>query len=656
MNGRTSLLIALAALATGAAAVSCRDATGPDDGWARTIRLDSPTDRSELVGDTFRIGAAVLDTEGKTVPGAPLAFTSDRPEIASVDSSGLVTPLAPGTARITAWSGRFASTVDVHVSWGELASIHLDTPSGGVIHASLWGLTPTYVRFRVVTRNGATGVCGQVPLSFTTDSLVAWVEHSPLPGDPCMLRIVPRGQGTTALKITGPGLDVTPATVHVSNDRYRLWLDHEDGNLVAGALVTYRVTVMDETGRPAAGVPLRFDTSDGTVLESPVSTDPAGTARVHWSLPADRVTPTLRAVVADGGGSSAEARPTVKRPSELRWTFQRVDGSGDVYTGMTLQYRVTVADDAGRPVRGLLLSFEAFEGTATPQSARTDTAGTATVSWTMPKRVPGYSSVSIGVLVGSYVGTYRLVQLKPRYLLVGGREDGRQAKEGITVGSTIPVRYTAVDQLLGQPLAALPLLVASTPDGTPAAAKMVTDATGTVRITWGLPTRLSGQGTAMAATLVVQGQWPDGEPFSVPVSVVVVPDVPATILPAAEECTPRPGRPPACVWIVGGIWYPGPTLPWSERIRGDTVISGPGTYSALGAMLVDRYSNVTAAVPTIIADQDASIIGVGMTVPGRVASSNFIRLAPGFTSQWVTITYPGIAPRRVLVCPEPCRP
>ena len=56
-----------------------------------------------------------LVTEGQSIAAAA-TWVSDNPGVATVDASGLVTAVAPGTANLTATNGAYTATAIVTVS------------------------------------------------------------------------------------------------------------------------------------------------------------------------------------------------------------------------------------------------------------------------------------------------------------------------------------------------------------------------------------------------------------------------------------------------------------------------------------------------------------------------------------------------------------
>jgi uncharacterized protein YjdB len=79
-------------------------------------------------GDTVQLSAGALNQAGNPVPGVAFAWSSDHPDFASVDQSGLVTAQGNGTANITASGGGKSGSVAVSVQQ-VLAEVVLTQPS-----------------------------------------------------------------------------------------------------------------------------------------------------------------------------------------------------------------------------------------------------------------------------------------------------------------------------------------------------------------------------------------------------------------------------------------------------------------------------------------------------------------------------------------------
>ena len=75
---------------------------------------DSGSTRLE-VGRTVGLTASLLDGAQRPLAGRPVEWTSLVPAVATVSASGVLTAVAPGTARITAMSGGRTGAIEVRV-------------------------------------------------------------------------------------------------------------------------------------------------------------------------------------------------------------------------------------------------------------------------------------------------------------------------------------------------------------------------------------------------------------------------------------------------------------------------------------------------------------------------------------------------------------
>jgi uncharacterized protein YjdB len=66
-------------------------------------------------GRTQTIKFDVVDKKGRPLPGVPVAWTSDKPAVASVDNNGLVRSLAPGRAILSAAAQTATGSASVEV-------------------------------------------------------------------------------------------------------------------------------------------------------------------------------------------------------------------------------------------------------------------------------------------------------------------------------------------------------------------------------------------------------------------------------------------------------------------------------------------------------------------------------------------------------------
>lgn len=331
------------------APAACRDepftATRPG---ADAIHVQ-PAALTLAVGQEARLEAVVVDRAGRAVPGAELFFRSDRPHVTEVSPAGNVKALSTGTATVTAYHGRLRTLVQVQVTVpdasGELVAFSLLVGNASrILAVDTWSLSHVYLPFTATGRNGES-LCGRVPLSFRSDSLVARAEPPPALGDPCRIRIVPRDAGKTRLVVRA-GAFADSVEVVVTRTRYRAILEELDLGAgqprTVGDTVHYRFTGIDEHGNGVRGLSLRF-TAPGVLSATTATTDSLGQATVEWRLPTKLPDPllaehtVLRVFSAwpDGGIFLEQAFVALKpdRPVALVFMVERLVAARSIFCG-----------------------------------------------------------------------------------------------------------------------------------------------------------------------------------------------------------------------------------------------------------------------------------------------------------------------------------
>lgn len=77
------------------------DVSGPDGEPAASIVVSPSSDTLTFLGETAQFAASAYDVMGDWIPGKSFLWTSSRPDLASVDASGLVTAVENGATTIT---------------------------------------------------------------------------------------------------------------------------------------------------------------------------------------------------------------------------------------------------------------------------------------------------------------------------------------------------------------------------------------------------------------------------------------------------------------------------------------------------------------------------------------------------------------------------
>ncbi len=93
-------------------------------------RVDvEPVKAPLVVGATTKLAAIARSAEGNPRSDVSLNWTSNKPEVATVDGAGVVTAVSPGQARISAAAGEANGSVDVTAIKNTLAGLSIDPRS-----------------------------------------------------------------------------------------------------------------------------------------------------------------------------------------------------------------------------------------------------------------------------------------------------------------------------------------------------------------------------------------------------------------------------------------------------------------------------------------------------------------------------------------------
>lgn len=190
-----------------------------------SIQITTPTGGAPSLesGDTLQLAAAVVDGKGTVVPGRPITWSNSNPTVATVDDSGRVVALAPGTTQISAASGGQTSAIAVTVAPPAVATIaivpgstRLDAGRPITLSVVLRDKRGTILTGRLITFSSsdvtratvsATGVLlglklGDVDITATSEGKSASLRFTVAPGVPASVTISPRPslleQGQTA--------------------------------------------------------------------------------------------------------------------------------------------------------------------------------------------------------------------------------------------------------------------------------------------------------------------------------------------------------------------------------------------------------------------------------------------------------------------------
>ncbi|MCC6431395.1 MAG: Ig-like domain-containing protein [Gemmatimonadaceae bacterium] len=173
----------------------------------------TPATTTLIVGVTQQLSAQITDAQGNLLTGRPIAYASDAPTVASVSASGLVTALAPGTARITATSEGKTGVSTVQVIPVPVASVQVTPATATLLTGRTQQLTATprsaagtVLTGRVIT--WATGAPGIATVSAT--GLVSAIA----PGIALVLATIDGVTQSATITVTAPAIasvTITPS-------------------------------------------------------------------------------------------------------------------------------------------------------------------------------------------------------------------------------------------------------------------------------------------------------------------------------------------------------------------------------------------------------------------------------------------------------------
>jgi uncharacterized protein YjdB len=169
--------------------------------------------RTIETSDTLQLSAAALDASGAPIAGRTIEWTSAAPTVASVDASGRVVALSPGTTDISASSGGRTAVTTVAVVRPAVRTLDLSAPATHLDAGATLALiaTPRDKRGTALVRRdvvfassdvavatvSAAGVVtglapGAVTITATSEGITARLELTVVPGAPASVVIAPR--------------------------------------------------------------------------------------------------------------------------------------------------------------------------------------------------------------------------------------------------------------------------------------------------------------------------------------------------------------------------------------------------------------------------------------------------------------------------------
>jgi uncharacterized protein YjdB len=369
----------------------------------------APPSVTVTAGQTSQLTATVKDANGSVISGAPVTWTVDKPSVAIVGSTGLVSGQAAGTATVTATSG--SVHVDVPVT------VTLPPPNAVVVSPGTVALLVSQRQQLTGTVTDASGntIPGQTITWESSNSAVAAVGTTGL-----VIAVAP---GTATITATSGSVhgtaDVTVSPVPVR--RVTLtpdalsFTEGDQGTQLAVALLDSAGGTLSQTGRT-----INWSSSNSAV---------ASVNGTGFVTPGTAGQAVITAALA-GTGLSATATVTVTRVPVASVT---VTPSPDTLVPLQqLQLTATPQDAGGNPLTGRTITWEGSD----------DNIATVSSNGRVTALSPG--SMTVSATAGGKTGTATIVVVNVPVASV----ELSPTTQSVVVGQTTPA-FTAVTKDAG---------------------------------------------------------------------------------------------------------------------------------------------------------------------------------------------------------------
>ncbi len=324
-----------------------------------SVSITPPT-ASLTTGSTVQLTATALDAAGNVLTGRAVTWTSGTPAVATVNSAGLVTGVAPGTAVITADVGGVTATATMTVTLVPVASVTV-TPGGATVTA---GAT---VQLTATPRDAAGNVLsGRTTAWKAATTTVATVNANGL--------VSAVSAGTSVITATIDGISAN-VTITVTNAPViSASVSPTSSNIVVGGTVQLTVTARDGSGNVVTGRPTVWTSGNPAVatidVNGLVTAVAAGSTSLTVAVEGVRATANLTVTeVPIASIALNPATATVTAGATVTLAATVLDAKGNTLTGRTLTWSSSNSAVATVSQSGVVSGVTAGSATITVSGA-----------------------------------------------------------------------------------------------------------------------------------------------------------------------------------------------------------------------------------------------------------------------------------------------
>jgi hypothetical protein len=333
---------------------------------ASRVIVTPRADSLVALGDTLMLSATVTDRRGASLTGSSLTWSSEDTTVVTVDSSGAVVAMGPGTTHVVATVRGVSAAARITVSQ-HVAALAL---SGDTL-VRLPERDSLSLSTIVLDAHGYP-VRGQVPTWSSGDWTVATVSPAGV--------VTGRAPGHTVVSVALEG-HVARAHLDVELWPASLMLEAGDAQRVpAGHRVPEPIVVrvLSRSGRPVPNVAVAFraDDPDATLTPQVDTTNGLGRARIVWKLSSR---PGRQHVAVSVGGVDSALIVVVEADPLARNTLIALEGvppAGLVGRPLAEPIGIRVTDTLGIALADVPVIWTSLDGgRLDPLTERTDSAG-----------------------------------------------------------------------------------------------------------------------------------------------------------------------------------------------------------------------------------------------------------------------------------------
>ena len=480
----------------------------------------TPVTSNLVVGQTSRLSARLRDASGATITGRMISWSSNRSNVATVSSDGLVSAVAAGTATITATSEGRSGSATVNVATRPASAV-IVSPGQVTIFAG-----QTVQLGTVVTDDRGQVLIGQSVSFSSNNTQVATVSAGGL--------VTGVSTGTATITATSDGATGT-ATVTIAPDPVAVVdVSPASASIVVGSSVQLVATPRNVSGQPLTGRTIFWSTGSpslATVSSSGVVTGVAAGNAV---------------IVATVDGRQGSAVVQVRQVPVAAVAV--TPATATIAVNQTVALTATPVDASGNPLSGRIVGWSSSDNAIATVSGTGVVTALAAGSVTITASSEGQSGTA-AVTVGQVpVAT---VSVTP-------------SQSTLTIGQTVTLVASPLDAA-GQPLSGRAVTWTS---GSPSIASV----SGT-----GVVTAVSTGSAVITATI-------DGINGLASVVVNPAPPASVTVTPSSRTLTVgQTVTLSATARDAGGTVIAGAPITWSSSNTAVATVSSSGVVSAVGA-------------------------------------------------------------------------